>query len=147
MTIFLCSECRLNGYCRRIVAPVVSDDQLKSPEYIRDLRNFAASRGVTAESWLDHLADLYRDYPGWIIGPDGQEELLDLEQFERPHIREWFRDFCNGVCPPDVTPRVRVEARERVRILATILAARYPVDAMLWGVRPANDNRAPVADN
>ena len=68
------------------------------------------------------------------------EIYLNMQEFERLHIREWFRDFCCTPCSPDVEPRVRGEAKERVRILATILKAHNPDEALIWGVRAANDN-------
>lgn len=136
----LCPTCLGVGYCRELNTPLVTDAELADPEFIRDLRNFASGLPLNCYDWLDGLSDLYRDYPGWIMGPDGQEVLLDMEQFEQPNICYWFREFCCTACPPNVTPRVRKEARERVRVLATILRARFRGDALMWGLRAANDN-------
>lgn len=136
----LCLYCLSNGYCRKLITPLVTDAELADPEFIRDLRNFASRLPLSYCDWLDGLSDLYKDYPGWIMGPDDKEVMLDMEQFEQPNIQYWFRDFCCTPCPPNVTPRVRKEARERVRVLATILRARFHGDALMWGLRAANDN-------
>jgi hypothetical protein len=79
------------------------------------------SLNVSSYHWLDFLTDLYRDYRGCIVDEMGRTVLLDMEVFEVPHIRDWFRDFCCTQCPPHITPYVRGEAKERVRILATIM--------------------------
>nr|WP_281721263.1 hypothetical protein [Nitrosomonas nitrosa] len=118
----------------------MSDKNIENPEYVRDLRCFAYGLRISSHDWLEFLTDLYRDYPGRIIDARGAEVFLNMEEFETAGIREWFRDFCCTLCPPDVTPRVRPEAWERVRALATILRAHFPEAAMVWGVRAANDN-------
>jgi len=120
-------------------ARFASDAETENPEAIRDVRNFCAGLPVYSEEWIDYLNDLYRDYHGVIVDADDNQIVLNMEQFERPHIREWFRDFCSPV-PDDVTPRVRQEARGRVKILITILRATFPKEATRWGLRAANDN-------
>lgn len=140
-----CLECQLFGYCRNRQTKLVATAQVADSEYIRDLKSFARSLGVSDADWQEYISDLYRDMPGWIVGLNGSEVFLNMEEFERPSIREWFRDFLRP-CPLTAQPRVRREATERVRILATILSAHYPVQAALWGVRPANDNRAPKSN-
>ncbi len=142
MPFNICPNCIVRGYCSNRHVLLVTDDLLDSPEYIRDLKAFCHGLGVSDCAWQDYLCDLYRDFPGWIVAPEDIEVFLNMEEFERPSIREWFRDFAQ-VCPPDVTPRVRREARERVRIMATILSAYSPVNAGLWGIQPANDNKPP----
>ena len=136
----LCPACLLSGYCRRFNVRIVSDMELDNPEFIRDVRRAALEQGKTCDEWLEHMTNLYRDYPGRIVDSGGAEVWLDMSDFERSKIRYWFRDFCCTPCPTDVSPRVRREARERVRVLATILRAADPVAAQLWGVRAANDN-------
>ncbi|MEO0696960.1 MAG: hypothetical protein AAFY84_12765 [Pseudomonadota bacterium] len=143
----LCQGCYSRGYCRRRVTHLVNDGDLFNPEYIRDLRASARRRGLTCDQWIEALADWYRDYPGWIADDAGREVFLDLDVFERPNIRDWFRSFCNTPCPPHIRPHVRPEARERVRVLATILSFVIPAEAALWGHRSANDNYASSNDN
>ncbi len=141
--MLFCIACRFLNYCQKISTPLVTDSELGDPEFVRGVRATAFDEGVAPDAWLEHVSDLYRDYPGWIVGSKQTEAFLNMGVFERPHIREWFRDFCCTACPADARPRVRKEARERVRVLATILRATYPVRAQTWGLPVANDNRAP----
>lgn len=137
-----CPNCLFREFCCSIRTELVDDASLDDAEFIRDLRAFTSSLNVNDEDWHEYLADCYRDYRGWIADQDGNEVFLDTDEFERPSIREWFRDFCCVPCPDHITPRVRQEARERVRVLATIMKARFPAEAIMWGVRAANDNIA-----
>lgn len=137
----LCIQCLTLGYCRRLQAQVVTDADLANPDFIRDVRAYAHSFGFGRDVWLDRLTDLYRDYPGRIVDMNGDEVTLDFEAFEQcESIADWFREFACTPCPEDVIPRVRREAWERVRVLATILRAHAPERASLWGIRPANDH-------
>ncbi len=136
----LCLNCLMRGYCRRLFIAVTTDDELDNSDYIRDLRGFAHSLNFNDEDWHEFLTELYRDFPGWIMDEDGAEVFLNMEEFERPSIREWFRDFCCKEVPGHVIPHVRIEARERARILATILRASFPIETRLWGLRADNDN-------
>jgi len=145
MRFQLCTACMTSGFCPKKSVAVVGDDELNDPDYLRDFKEFVRFLDVSDCRWHEYLTDLYKDYPGWIVGPDGKEVFLDMDEFERPNIREWFRDFCTPL-RDGAKPRVREEARERVRIFATVLSAHYPFDAMLWGIRVANDNSAPASD-
>lgn len=118
-----CALCIIEDRCER--TPLVTDRELTDPAFIRSLRDLCTSLNVSSYQWLDFLTDLYRDYRGCIVDEAGRTVLLDMEVFEVPHIRDWFRDFCCTPCPPHITPYVRGEAKERVRILATILRARW----------------------
>jgi hypothetical protein len=69
----------------------------------------------------------------------GENAAGEVEEALPDAIRYWFRDFCR-VVERDVIPHVRCEAWERVRILASILRARDPDAARMWGLRAANDN-------
>ena len=139
----VCFDCLPDGICRNERIALVSDKALSDPEFIRDLRSFAYGLKVSSYHWHDFLCDLYRDYPGCIINENGEEVFLDMHVFEVPSIRDWFRDFCCTPVPATITPYVRGEARERARILATILKASYFQEAMMWGVSAANDNVLP----
>ncbi len=152
----LCVECIGDGYCHRQSAPIVTDAELSNPEFIRDVRDFAFSLEVGPDSWLAFLAEEYREYPGRIVDGSGAEVFVELDNFEvseealfgvdsdlereKARTRSWFRDFCCTPCPPEVRPRVRIEARERARAVATILRARNPAATRMWGVRAANNN-------
>ena len=137
-----CQCCTVMEYFRNVRTLVVDDAELSNPEFIRDVRNFARSLGISSYHWRGHLSDLYRDYHGVIIGGDGREVFLNMRVFEFDNARNWFRDFCCRPTKPHVTPYVRCEARGRAKILATILRAAYPEAAMMWGVRAVNDNEA-----
>ena len=139
----LCFNCILLGYCRNKNTVVVSDLELQNPEFIRDVREFCYERNISSHFWQVYLTDLYRDYQGRIITSDGREYYMHMDVFEIPSIRDWFRDFCSTPCPPHITPRIHTNTRKRVRVLATIIKAHHPRAAMMWGVRPANDNVPP----
>lgn len=120
-----------------------SDEEISREEFIIDFKSFLVAYSfkerLLPSEWHEHVCSLYRDYRGWISDKAGSEVFLEMEVFEVPHIREWFRDFIQPV-PPGVQARIRLEARERIRALATIMRAYFPAEAMLWGVRAANDN-------
>ena len=140
-----CKQCLHLGACRKLRTRLVSDAELSNPEFVRDVRAFAYLQDVSSDLWLEHLSDLYRDFRGVIVNSAGVEIFLNMEEFERPTIRIWFRDFCCTPCAPHIRPYVRGEAWERARILATILRARFPEKAEFWGLRghAVNDNRPP----
>lgn len=136
----LCVQCMTLGYCRRLQSRVVSDAELGNTAFIRDLRAYAFGMKVSRDRWVEVLANIYRDYPGRIVDEAGAEVMLDLEVFDFPGIRDWLRDFACTPCPAGVAPRVRIEAWERVRVMASILRAHAPEKASQWGVVPANDH-------
>ena len=142
MKFELCSACMGRGFCLKNKVRLVSDEKLNDIDYLSDLKDFMRSLEISDSLWHEHLANLYRDFPGWIVEADGSETFLDMEEFERPNIREWFRDFLKPL-RPGARPRIRAEARSRVRVLATILNAHYPNSALLWGAKIANDNCIP----
>ena len=76
---------------------------------------------------------------GDVVDEDGREVPLDLEELEVPNLRFWMRDYACAPCRPGLRPRLRREARERMRVIATILRALDPLGATLWGVAVAND--------
>lgn len=139
----LCTYCSLNGYCKTIRTRLVTDQELANPDFIRDVKSSARSLGIMPHAWLDALSDMYCHYRGCIVDSSDREIFLDLEPLERPHIREWFRDWVCAPLESATCPRVRSESRERIRVLATILRACSPVRAQMWGVRAANDNAPP----
>lgn len=139
----LCANCFITGYCYKETTKLVTDRYIENPDFLRDLRAFTSGLSISPDHWVDFLIDIYRDYQGRIVH-EGHEAFLDTEAFEAHSIREWCRDF---VCTPvqdGAQPRLRAESRERIRVLATILATRYPFEVGMFGVRAANDNRSPV---
>ena len=139
----LCINCYGQGFCRRLSARLVTDAELSNPAFVCDLRSHAARMNISPDHWARFLVDTYRDYPGVILNTDRREVSLDLEVFDDPNIRYWFRDTACVPCEPGITPRVRIEARERFRLMATLLRAIDPVAGAFWGVRAANDGPAP----
>ena len=135
-----CLFCLSLGYCRRMSAPIVTDDELANPAFLRDARAFAYRLGVPPDSWLDFLIDAYRDYRGRIVDAAGNEVFLATEVLEQCGIRDWFKAW--ACKPPGASVRLRAEARERVRVVLTILRACYPHEAQFWGLagKAANDN-------
>lgn len=119
-----CEHCRFEDEgCERTL--LVSDAELGNPDFLRGLRDFCFNLHISSYHWLDVLTDLYRDYRGCVVDGSGRVVFLDMDVFEIPHVRDWFRDFCCTVCPPHITPYVRGEAKERVRVLATIIRVTY----------------------
>ena len=118
-----CSLCIIENTCTQV--RLVTDRELSDPAFIRRLRDDCYRLSISSYQWLDFLTDQYRDLRGCIVDHTGRTVYLDMEVFEVPHIRDWFRDFCCTPCPPHITPYVRREARERTRVLATILQASY----------------------
>lgn len=118
-----CALCIIEDRCERTL--LVTDRELADPAFIRSLRDLCYALNVSSYQWLDFLTDLYRDAHGCIVDESGRTVFLDMDVFEIPHIRDWFRDFCCTPCPPHITPYVRGEAKERVRVLATILRGQF----------------------
>lgn len=143
----LCAPCLADGVCRVRTSLIANDDELANMDFVRDVRMFAVSLNVTPDRWLDFISDLYRDFNGKIVNGDGEEVLLDFEPLERDGIREWFKDWACKGADPSKPVRLRREARERVRVIATILRSQYPGEAIVWGIRAANDNQQPHAND
>lgn len=137
----LCSPCSIFGFCETRRTKAVLEDEIACSQFLADLRNFCCSLQIPSDRWRETLFDFYRDYPGVIVDISDQEIDLDMETFEFDSAREWFRDFACTPVPIHARVHVRREAVARVCVLATILKARFPTAAMLWGVRAANDNR------
>jgi hypothetical protein len=135
----ICVNCLLLGYCRDRKTLIVKRDDLKS-DFIRDVREFAFSLGLTRDAWHETLVNWLRDYRGLIINAKGDPVDLDTSVFETASIRDWFRDTCCTLPTPDGARYVRVQAQQRFIVLATILRATFPRESLLWGVRAANDN-------
>lgn len=149
--MIFCQECRFLGYCRKLQCKIVTNTEIADERFIRAIRQHAYELKIPGRRWPDVLSNWLRDYPGRFFDALGQIKELDLIHIEYPEGQEtdeapyarWYQEFCNTPCPKGTTPFVRREARERVRIVATLLRARYPVRASTWGKVAANDNRSP----
>lgn len=139
-----CPTCLSLGYCRKRISKVVTDNEINNVEFVRDVRSFAFGLGVHPSAWPDFIMDLYGSFPGRIVDSSNREVLLETdEMLDDPALVGWFKDW--ACTPPSRTGalRVRKEARERVRIIASILRAQHPGPAQFWGLgtKAANDNR------
>ena len=151
--------CSLIGFCQRRCVPIVNDAETRNPDLVRAVRNFCASLNVPAGQMLDYLADTYRDLDAEITVAHGKAIFLDFSPLETDpddadilvncprgeRLRDWFRTMTTPV-PESVTPYIRAEAKERFRILATIIIAANP--QLNWPrTLPANDNFYAANDN
>ena len=127
-------NCPLNNGNPAIVQ-IVTDADLENSELVRDARTFAANIRVPRGRMLDFLADGYRDCDTIRVEAEGNRAEIDLELLERDGIEWWFKDWCKRPLP-NVTPRVRVEARERARVVITLLRLIFPKESVVWGVDP-----------
>lgn len=141
--MLFCLQCQILQYCRQRSSTLIVDSELRGVGFVADFRAFLVrysfQHQVTPGQWHEHLCGLYRDYHGWIRDGDGNEVFLDMEVFEEKHTVDLFKRLLRPV-PPGGQTRLREETKERVRVCATIMRAHFPEEAMMWGVRPANDN-------
>lgn len=142
--MWLCMDCLSLGYCKKITCSLISDRELHNTDFVEDVRTAARELKISPGQWRDFIYDAYRDYPGRVLGPGGEEVFLDLEVFEADSVREWFRDWVFSQKPLCRDKKLRCESYERVRIIGTLLKAANPQSALMWGIRAANDNRAPA---
>lgn len=131
---------KLTAHVQSKYTQLVSDAELKNGVFVCDGRAACVAQNKNPEEWIEHVNNLYRDYHGRIFDAEGHEVILNMDVFETPFIREWFRDFACTPCRPGIRPRIRAEAKPRVRVLFTLMRAHFPESAKLWGARPANDN-------
>lgn len=160
----LCASCFMVGYCKRLHASVVTDDELQNIDFVNDLLDYAQKLRLKPSGWRSYLTEAYTDYQGRILDAHGEEEFLNMGLFEvddtilfatndvahaakqvtiaNHAIRDWF-DY--WLCNPPV-PRKHVNfsayTRERLRVVGTILRAVAPEEAQFWGLKgkAANDN-------
>lgn len=122
---------------------IVTDDELKNGLFRLDALNSVRQKVLTIPHRVctDYCTDLYRDLQGCFAGEDGTEVFLDLEPFwDAPD--EWWRDAVQTTAPRTKAIRLNDENTERLRVIVSLYRACFPGQAMLWGVRPDNDNMA-----
>lgn len=140
----LCRECQFRGYCRKLRCPIATDLEIADDRFIRAVRSHAFDLHIPNRQWPDTLGNWLRDYPGQFVDSLGQVRELHLSALEYPEGKEnddppyarWYGVFCNTRCLPGRLPRIRKEAWERVRIVATLLRAKHPVRASHWVIVP-----------
>ncbi|MCP5380312.1 MAG: hypothetical protein H6920_09830 [Sphingomonadaceae bacterium] len=164
-----CTPCFLAGGCRTNRVRAVFPADLIS-ELIRDVREFTSKMSreecITDAEWPELLVNWYRDICAKFIDRRGRSVFVDTEalyrrdrkgvilseevikwmdrsdyegfgEYEDPsHWRTWYRD--NLMKPAG--KRVRIDNPERWAVVINILKIAYPGPALMWGVRPANDN-------
>lgn len=131
MKTSLCETCELHGYCRRLTSWIVMPREL-TPTFIGDVRRFMAAMQLSRDAWVPYLIGSYRDYPGRIMHPSGLDLRLNTHLLAGKSVRYWYRDLCEPI-PEGTTPHVRIEARGRFIVLASILLAMHPISALTWG--------------
>lgn len=121
----------------------ITHGDLANPEFVRAIREYAAvlarKQNISFRAFRDWLSNTYRDLRVSITDETGAEVFLNLDCFEgTDEFKEeadpivwWFRDFLTPP-PSHITPYVRVEAKERVAVLATILSANDPAGTAHW---------------
>lgn len=159
----LCTSCFMVGYCKRLHASVVTDEELQNIDFVNDVLNYAQILKLKPSDWRPYLTRAYADYNGRIFGTNGEEEFLDMDVFEvsdevlfasndttqasrqltiaNNAIRDWFDYWlCNS--NPREHNHFSPCTRERLRVVGTILRANDPDEAQFWGLKgkTANDN-------
>lgn len=139
--------------------PVVTDNEIMNPDFVRAVRNHLASLNVPATGMLNYLADIYRDLDTDIVDGLGLPVFLDFGPLEsdpdekdivskcpvEETIRDWFRTMTTPV-PDNTVPRVRRVAWERFRVVATLTVASNPDKTWPRSIA-ANDNMHSANDN
>ncbi|MBL1419282.1 MAG: hypothetical protein COC24_002110 [Alphaproteobacteria bacterium] len=90
---------------------------------------------------VNFYVDKYRDFDGSFVNVKGEEIFLEEEYenlLETPS--EWFRSQILTKEPLVKALRVRKENRSRLVALFSLTRLMFPNKAMLWGIRPSNDN-------
>ncbi len=119
------------GFTPKIKTTIVEDADLSDALLVFHVRHFLNAQNIGCSAMADWLVDLYRDYKGIIVDAHGQEIFLNTEVlFEIGH--EWYRDLMK-VPPLSNRLHVRREARQRWRVMLTILRACFPEEAQKWG--------------
>lgn len=172
-----CISCILAGYCLRMESRAVTKSEMKNIAFINDALRFAyklnsrpAKETLGFEldfkpaEWKLFIHEAYTSYRGRILGESGYEQFLDTELLEVPDvsfgestkklskefekIRDFFDDyFCN---PRVISKRSNLKGvtLERLRIVFSVLRARYP-ESYFWGLegKAANDNKILAAND
>lgn len=125
---------------RPVTVTIVSDRELDSPAWLADAKSFTQRLRVPRSRIRDFLADGLRDTDTVLVTESGDRACVDLEEIEKDDgddcetdgFEWWYKDWTRKT-PPGVTPRLRVEARERVRVITTILRMIFPKETSVWG--------------
>jgi len=157
--MYLCSSCFLVGFCELNKVYIVNDAEINEPNLVKAVRNFLSENTVKPSQLIDWVFDLYRDLNANIVDQNGEQIFLELDALEysddlmdtslATQEKERLRDWCRTMTTPvavNATPYVRAEAKERFRLLATIIIAANP-DIGWPRILPENDNFFAANDN
>lgn len=111
---------------------LVTDEELKNAQFLRDTRVFASKLPVSRRAFVDFLVNGVRDSDSEVIDADGNPVEIDFEELERANIDLWVRDWATFPAA-QAACRVRAESRERVRLVATMLRMIFPKESSVWG--------------
>lgn len=113
---------------------IVTDVELENDLLLDDVQSF-----------LRMISIPRRQFVGWMYGIfdcgvnvrlvdefGNKATTAHLDQIEREHFDLWLRDWIK-VRPPHVKRRIRMEAKERVRLLITMLRMIFPKESTTWG--------------
>lgn len=153
-----CLGCARENYCDVAWFPLVTDEQLNNPEFLRDARNFASSFTITKSLWVSEVFDLNVRRPmpicrknkhGIRVKYDPPMEELFIfsdEVIEAGEVdkymdaqRDWLHSFLCTPVPDHVTPYVTATRREHARCVLTLIGSVYPYAFAKWGVRPKHN--------
>ena len=125
---------------RPLTVTIVSDRELDNHAWLAEAKLFTQRLRVPRSRICDFLADGLRDTDTVLLTEDGNRAYIDLEEIEKADDEDdeidgfewWYKDWVRRA-PPGVKPRLRTEARERVRLITTILRLIFPKETSVWG--------------
>ena len=167
-----CIRCVLAGYCLHLKSKAVTRAEMENLAFINDALSFAyglnfepaeVTLGFKLDfkpaEWKLFIHEAYAEYRGRIIGADGNEEFLNTDElFEVSDekfdasvkelsnaynaIRDWLKYY---FCEPRIITEdtyFRGNTEERLRVVFSIIRARYPHESQFFGLsgKAANDN-------
>jgi len=123
----------------RVVIRLVTDEEIQNPLFRDDVKSFARKLRVPRRKMVDWLVDGYRDADVDIINDEGLAVFVDFEALEEgegdlvtTRIADWLKDWLSEPTRQGAS-RLRPEAKERVRLIATLLRAIFPKESVVWG--------------
>ena len=139
-----CTGCVCFGICEFAELPLITDEMLSNPAWLRDARNFGSSLAIDAALWPNEVFNLARDAKVKVPDDFPSVELFlppddaDGEEIKRftEALRSWFRAFFpTKPIPEDQAVFVTEDRREHARVVLTLLASNYADDFKTWGRR------------
>ena len=115
-------------------------NELDNPLWLSDAKEFIRKLQISRTKIRDYLADGLRDSKVILVELDGKRTHVEFHHLEKSDgddddsdgFEWWYKDWCKPT-PPGVTPRLRREARERVRAITTIVRMMFPKETSVWG--------------